>query len=455
VPTIAANANPEDLEEYQRQLRDKEAKLTDIRLEALATAHQLDQTKDENLKMRTEMKQLKSENTRLQQFFATLQQQQQQQKIIQNQQTQISAAANPSSVSSASPASSVNSSSSNNSMMHNTSNISKNNLSLSIHNVDNLLPSSSSSCSSASVSCSLLKSPNLPPSTPATHHMYTPNSSSFLNQSMQELAGGNLNLTDTGKKVPVSVYLGDAENPLDDPNSTEYQVCIGSVSVGTRTKWDLLDSSVRRQFKEYLNRLDEVTVESGGLGLSVESIEFYYVGDMYRPGSGDVVSAKLPDLLPYGYLVGDHTNIVLKLKDAAAQSHIDQLSYDTLVPKNVLQRYISLLNEHRNLLFCGPNGTNKSYVARKIGEYIVKRHQNMTNSRQADEQQSLVYFNVENRTSGELKQFLSQLILSENTKKETLSSPPIVLIVDNLHNISNISDAFADYFSSSNSTKKW
>jgi hypothetical protein len=418
--------NPDDLEEYQRQLRDKEAKLTDIRLEALATAHQLDQTKDENLKMRAEMDHLKSENTRLQQFFATLQQQQQQ--ILQQNQANVS---------SPSPASSINSSNS----IHNAS---KNNLSLSIHNVDNLLPSSASSCSSTSVSCSLLKSPNRNllqtnmPSTPT--HIYNP--ASFLNQSLgQEMS--NTTISDSGKRVPISVYLGDADNPLEDANIAENQVHIGNVNVGTRTKWDLLDSNVKRQFKEYLNRLDEVTVESGGLGLSSDSIEFYYVGDMYRSAAES--EAKLPDLLPYGYLVGDHTSVVLKLKDAR-QSSIDQLSYDTLVPRNVLQRYISLLNEHKNLLFCGPNGTNKSYIARKIGEFLVKRQ-----NRRVDEN-SLVYFNVENRTSGDLKQFLSRLVSIESNAKS--AAAPLVLIVDNLHNISNISDAFSDYFNSNNS-KKW
>ena len=44
--------NDEDFEEIQRKLREKESKLTDIQLEALSSAHQLDQLKDECIKMK-------------------------------------------------------------------------------------------------------------------------------------------------------------------------------------------------------------------------------------------------------------------------------------------------------------------------------------------------------------------------------------------------------------------
>jgi hypothetical protein len=40
----------------ERKLREKESKLTDIQLEALASAHQLDQLKDECIKMKVILK---------------------------------------------------------------------------------------------------------------------------------------------------------------------------------------------------------------------------------------------------------------------------------------------------------------------------------------------------------------------------------------------------------------
>ena len=133
---------------------------------------------------------------------------------------------------------------------------------------------------------------------------------------------------------------------------------------------------VKSLFKEYLDKL-ESDDDIPTLGLSLESIFKYYVGEMPRQANNDLIEQqqqqKLPDLLPYGYLVGSHTNIIIQLNDAYQNNSIDSLCFDTLVPKITMNRYVSLIMDHKNLLFCGPNGTSKSYLARKIGEYLAKR----------------------------------------------------------------------------------
>jgi hypothetical protein len=58
---------------------------------------------------------------------------------------------------------------------------------------------------------------------------------------------------------------------------------------------------------------------------------------------------------------------------------------------------------------------------------------------------SIEYFNVENKSSKDLKQYLGNLI--EQTDL------PHVIILDNLHNIANISDAFSEFFTCKNSKK--
>ena len=55
-----------EVAELQKQLREKDLVLTDIRLEALSSAHQLESLKDTVMKMRSEMLSLKQNNERLQ-----------------------------------------------------------------------------------------------------------------------------------------------------------------------------------------------------------------------------------------------------------------------------------------------------------------------------------------------------------------------------------------------------
>lgn len=61
----------ESVEELKRQLREKDLVLTDIRLEALSSAHQLESLKDTVLKMRNEMHSLKQDNERLQRLVTS------------------------------------------------------------------------------------------------------------------------------------------------------------------------------------------------------------------------------------------------------------------------------------------------------------------------------------------------------------------------------------------------
>lgn len=56
------------------------------------------------------------------------------------------------------------------------------------------------------------------------------------------------------------------------------------------------------------------------------------------------------------------------------QGHVESLAFETLIPKSIVQRYISLLLEHRRIILCGPSGTGKSFLAQKLAEYLVIKY---------------------------------------------------------------------------------
>ena len=101
-----------------------------------------------------------------------------------------------------------------------------------------------------------------------------------------------------GKLVPVIVL-----------NTDKSFTRIGTISVSGRSKWDLLDSLVHRLFKEYVMRVDPTS----NLGLSADSIAFYQAGEIKRHNN-----SRKPELLPYGYLVGDTTDIMISLRKSDA-----------------------------------------------------------------------------------------------------------------------------------------
>lgn len=56
-----------------------------------------------------------------------------------------------------------------------------------------------------------------------------------------------------------------------------------------------------------------------------------------------------------------------------AENSLDALVFESLIPKPILQRYVSLLVEHRRIILSGPSGTGKTYLANRLSEYVVLR----------------------------------------------------------------------------------
>lgn len=141
----------------------------------------------------------------------------------------------------------------------------------------------------------------------------------------------------------------------NDPNSTE--MIIAYTYISGKTTWQNLDYIVRKTFKDYLSRIDPGT----NLGLNTDSITSYHLGEAKRGPVG------FPELLPCGYIVGSVSTLYICLQG------VGSLAFDTLVPRSIVHRYINLLTEHRRLILCGPKGTGKSHLARKLGEFLVAK----------------------------------------------------------------------------------
>ena len=90
-----------------------------------------------------------------------------------------------------------------------------------------------------------------------------------------------------------------------------------------------------------------------------------------------------PEYLPYGYLVGDTTSIALNLVSILnalvctcstnmtsenifpQRRSVDSLAFETLTPKAIVKRYVSLLLEHKRIILSGPAGTGKTFMANR------------------------------------------------------------------------------------------
>jgi neuron navigator 2 len=164
-----------------------------------------------------------------------------------------------------------------------------------------------------------------------------------------------LNEADAAKAEMNGTESG-ASKSFPDPSPSEFVIAYTYIS--GKTTWQNLDYIVRKTFKDYLSRIDPGT----NLGLNTDSITSYHLGEAKRgPEMG------FPELLPCGYIIGNVRALHICLQG------VGSLAFECLIPRSIVHRYISLLTEHRRLILCGPSGTGKSFLARKLAEFLVAK----------------------------------------------------------------------------------
>ncbi|KAL2091073.1 hypothetical protein ACEWY4_013336 [Coilia grayii] len=339
--------------ELRSELWEKERKLTDIRLEALSSAHQLEQLREAMTNMQVTVEKLKAENDQLK--------------------TGGPSSRPPSSTSQSSGLMSLAGSSPRQSVVAS-------------------LPKTLSMGLGESGGPDVLQSDSL----------------------------GLLVQKDEGQ-IRVMVRVPDQHVFKEDTKQQDFY--IGWVRINSRTEWTSVDSSVSKIFRDYLSLLDP----SSSLGLSADSIFGYSVGHYRR-----VIGGEPPETPPHRCLTKGSNSVIVTIK-GLREKCVDCVVFETLVPKAMMQHYISLLLKHRRIVLSGPSGTGKSYLAARLTEYLVER-----SGREPSDAIS-VTFNMHRQSCKDLQLYLSNL--ANQIDRETGTAEiPLVVILDDVHDAASISE---------------
>ncbi|NWU71327.1 NAV1 protein, partial [Pterocles burchelli] len=335
-----------EVSELRSELWEKEMKLTDIRLEALNSAHQLEQLRETMHNMQLEVDLLKAENDRL--------------KV----------APGPSAVPGSVPG--------------------------------HVTTTSASSSPRRSLGLTL-------------GHAFSPSLGDTDVSPMDAVSAGTqkdeLTLRIVVRMPPQHIIKGDLK---------QQEFFLGWTKVSGKVDWKMLDEAVCQVFKDYITKMDPAST----LGLSTESVYGYSISHIKR-----VLDTEPPEL---PLCRRGLTSIVVTLK-GLKEKCVDSLVFETLIPKPMMQHYISLLLKHRRLILSGPSGTGKTYLTNRLAEYLVERSGR-------DVTEGIVStFNMHQQSCKDLQLYLSNL--ANQIDRETgTADVPLVILLDDLSEAGSISE---------------
>lgn len=180
-----------------------------------------------------------------------------------------------------------------------------------------------------------------------------------------------------------------------------------------------MDGIISYVFKRYINKIDP----SQSMGLTKTSIDKYYIGEIVRK----INDPNYPDMLPFGYLIGKTCAIRIVLKDS--YQSLDSLSYETLIPRYLLEDYVSLLENHRLVGINSAHKFGKTFLMRKLGQFISKNN---------NKEIEMIYFNMEDIVSSASNESVvdltNTLLVNIEMRLRVLANDKTAMILlDNYH----------------------
>eukprot|EP00095_Tigriopus_kingsejongensis_P008127 maker-scaffold256_size235750-snap-gene-1.26 protein:Tk08127 transcript:maker-scaffold256_size235750-snap-gene-1.26-mRNA-1 annotation:"unnamed protein product" len=145
--------------------------------------------------------------------------------------------------------------------------------------------------------------------------------------------------------------------------------------------------------------------------------------------------------------MGHSNDVRINLRQAAIGGQVDMVAFETLTPKSIVQRYISLLVEHKRIILSGPAGTGKSFMAKILADFLVHRRRatpgNTPNEELTTTVDPIMTFQVDMNNRNELKRLLSRMC-EHAGQPNGRSVLPKVLILDDLHHAGKLDELFGD-----------
>ncbi|XP_072123680.1 cortactin-binding protein 2 isoform X3 [Mobula birostris] len=178
-------------------------------------------------------------------------------------------------------------------------------------------------------------------------------------------------------KVLLQISMKHSEQISSSTEHVEKNIAVGSLIIYIQTTWDDLSRAVtvtlKNHYKDVMHgwELPETStlVYSTEYDFISSGISAIAIGDeIWMPGH--ILTAS-----PWSLIKWSQNNFVTVFLNVLQEGFLDSIAYASLIPVCILQNYLRLVEQYRNVIFHGPVGSCQDHVAHQVANCIKHKQE--------------------------------------------------------------------------------
>uniref|UniRef100_H0WJA1 Cortactin-binding protein 2 n=2 Tax=Otolemur garnettii TaxID=30611 RepID=H0WJA1_OTOGA len=245
-------------------------------------------------------------------------------------------------------------------------------------------------------------------------------------------------------KIPVRISVGEIQPGNYGSNDFECENTICALHIRKQTSWDDFSKAVSQALTNHFQAissdgwwsLEDTALNDtadSNIGLSTSSVRAIMLGHVpWSSGQSFTQS-------PWDFMKRNKVEQVTVLLSGPQEGCLSSVTYASMIPLHMLQNYLRLIEQYRNVIFHGPEGSLQDYIVHQLA--LCLKHRQMAAGFSCE----IVTAEVD---AGFSKEQLVDLFISSAclipVKQSPVKKKIIIIILENLEK-SSLSELLGDF----------
>ncbi|XP_008835407.1 cortactin-binding protein 2 isoform X2 [Nannospalax galili] len=179
-------------------------------------------------------------------------------------------------------------------------------------------------------------------------------------------------------KIPLRISMGEIQPGNDGSDDFECENTVCVLNIRKQTSWDDFSKAVSQALTNHFQAISSDgwwSLEDGtfnntsdsSIGLGTSSVQSINLGNMSWSAAQSLSQC------PWDFMKKKKVEQVTALLSGPQEGCLSSVTYASMIPLQMLQNYLRLVEQYHNVIFHGPEGSLQDYIAHQLALCIKNR----------------------------------------------------------------------------------